>query len=179
MPRLTDGAGAAIAYDQSVWVADGVLHVLEFCRQPADLGYVPPFTLAYKRYIGNTAADELNTRGNFRALAAARCTTLGNTSMSIFTGEDNTAIGAGACTAIFSGAGNTAVGSGAGAAITGGLGNTLVGFAAGAAITEQPFQLFPPQLPGNTVVGARGRDDHGRVRQHLHRRRRRREQRIL
>ena len=155
MPRLTDSTGIAVPYDQSVWVADGLLHCLEFSRPPAVLGYTPPFTLAYKRYVGNTAADELNTRGNFRALAAARCTTLGNAAMSTITGEDNTAIGAGAGMALGIGsAGNTTVGSGAGAAIAGGVGNTLVGFRAGAAITDQ-YVPFQPALPGNTVVGTR------------------------
>lgn len=52
-PTLVDAAGRGVPYDPSVWVLDGLRRVVEFkYSTPAQLGYAPPFSLAYWRYTG-------------------------------------------------------------------------------------------------------------------------------
>ncbi len=52
-PTLRDAAGKTVPYDPNVWVVDGVRRVVEFkYRTPQQLGYAPPFTIDYWRYVG-------------------------------------------------------------------------------------------------------------------------------
>ena len=52
-PTLRDANGAEVPFDPSVWVADGSLRLVAFkYLTPQKLGYTPPFTFAYWRYIG-------------------------------------------------------------------------------------------------------------------------------
>jgi hypothetical protein len=50
-PTLVDSKGVSITYDPSVWVADGVLNIVEF-KYGVPAGLKPPFTISYWRYIG-------------------------------------------------------------------------------------------------------------------------------
>ena len=57
-PELRDSAGAIVPYDPSVWVADGLLGVVQFkYRTPQELGYTPPFQIDYWQYIGGLVAS--------------------------------------------------------------------------------------------------------------------------
>lgn len=134
IPILTDSGGLAIQYNPGVWVADSTLHRLEFCRPATELGFRTPFTLEYWKYIGNTAADELNTRPNSQVLARLQ----------------STALGAGTLTSPYlAGTMNTAVGYNAAASITFSDRNTCLGAYAGSLISDMPF----PNTGSNTCVG--------------------------
>lgn len=134
IPILTDSAGLTIAYNPGVWVADSTLHCLEFCRPATDLGLRAPFTLEYWKYIGNTAADELNTRPNSQVLARLQSTALGAGTLVNFAQAGTL---------------NTAVGYNAAASITFSDRNTCLGAYAGSLITDMPY----PNTGSNTCVG--------------------------
>ena len=57
-PTLRDSKGKVVPYNPNVWVADGLLSIVEFKSDtPVSLGYSPPFTIDYWQYIGPTASS--------------------------------------------------------------------------------------------------------------------------
>jgi hypothetical protein len=57
-PTLRDSGSKLVPYNPSVWVADGLLSLVEFkYRTPQDLGYTPPFTIDYWQYTGAFAGS--------------------------------------------------------------------------------------------------------------------------
>jgi hypothetical protein len=55
-PVLRDATNKIVPYNPAVWVADGVLSVIEFkYKTPAELGYKAPFKIDYWRYVGGFA----------------------------------------------------------------------------------------------------------------------------
>jgi hypothetical protein len=63
-PILRDFKGMIVPYNPNIWIADGLLSIVEFRAQsPKELGYAPPFTIDYWQYIGPTASS-WNNDGN-------------------------------------------------------------------------------------------------------------------
>lgn len=61
-PTLRDSKGVLVPYNPSVWVADGLLSIVEFRAQtPVELGYLPPFTIDYWQYIGTLPSSSSNS----------------------------------------------------------------------------------------------------------------------
>ncbi len=57
-PTLRDAFGRVVPYNPSVWVADGLLQLVEFkYRTPQALGFAPPFTIDYWQYVGPVAGS--------------------------------------------------------------------------------------------------------------------------
>ena len=69
-PTLTDGSGKIIPYNNSLWVADSDLQVIQFNGNPQKLGYNPQFTLQYYQYAGNTGTNAIGqSAGGYPLLA--------------------------------------------------------------------------------------------------------------
>jgi len=69
-PTLTDGSGKIIPYNNSMWVADSDLQVIQFNGNPRKLGYNPQFTLQYYQYAGNTGTNLIGqSAGGYPLLA--------------------------------------------------------------------------------------------------------------
>lgn len=156
-PTLRDSKGLLVPYNPSVWIADGLLSIVEFRAQtPVELGYLPPFTIDYWQYIGNLPSSSSNSNISNQIINSTDSiilngnnNTITNSASCIGGGESNQI--AGNNSTIIGGNNNSIGANSSNSFIGGGLNNKIFKFASFASISGGSFNAIGQDVSGDVI----------------------------